>query len=136
MRRWCVVRHLAHGAIERSVVYEMTVLLEVIDEKKMVGEIGPSPWRQKRRPRKADQDGDEECDDTRPRDQIGDATVALARQHGGAGQDQRHRQRAPRLDAEARRVQEVTGDGRKSKPSRYPYRDRFSSRKARALQDA
>jgi hypothetical protein len=50
-----VVRHFSHRAVERSIVHEMSVLFDVVDEQQMMSEIGSAAWREQRRPRDAQQ---------------------------------------------------------------------------------
>ena len=85
VRRRRVMRHFAHRAVERSIVNEMAVLLDVIDEQEVMRQIGPAARRQERWPRQAQEHRDQEDHDAEPGDQIAGVRMAGAPLTGGEG---------------------------------------------------
>jgi hypothetical protein len=123
------VRHLAHRAAERSIVHEMMLLFDVIDEEQVMREIRAASRGQQRRPRHPQQRRRDEDDDAEPRDRVRDAGVGFMRDEirDGAGESESGGERQPRLDAKADGVEEIAGDGCQRQPARQRYRNRLSS---------
>ena len=113
MRGRRVVRHLAHRAVERSIVHQVAGLLDVIDEQEVMRQIGAAPRRQQRRPRHPQERRDQEEDDAEPRDQVARLRIRgpLLQRRGQAGDDDRTADRRPRLETESRPVDQIGGDG-------------------------
>jgi hypothetical protein len=137
------VRHLAHRAIERSIVNQVAVLLDVVDEHEVMREIGPAPGRHERRPRHAQEHRDQDDHDDRPHGEISEWRTGGAPPRGCRRQclltgepagryEQRDGERGPRLDTETKPVDRVTGHGGHRQPGRDRCGDRFGDREARA----
>ena len=80
-----VVSHLAHRSVERSIVHEVPLLFDVVDEQKMMREIGAAARRQQRRPRQPQQRGEDERDHAGPCGKIGRVKPDAAPQRGKEG---------------------------------------------------
>ena len=120
MRRWRVVRHLAHRSVERSIVHQMAGLLDVVNEQEVMRQIGPAPRRHERRPRHPQECQDEEDDDAEPCDQVARVRIRgpwLQCRHD-PGADDRSADRRPRLKTETSRIDQIRDDRRESEHHR------------------